>query len=114
MEGIEATSPPNMNADSALLGSERAAMLNEAIELVVEQIIDPLRKRSFAKKLMGTLVTDTKESSSILSKAADDIRNSFHVRQILSTKAIRRERKSVTLNSSFFAQTDVLYRFNIG
>lgn len=79
MEGIEATPSSNMAAEGAIIGSERAAMLTEAIELVVEQIIDPLRKRSFAKKLMGSLVTDTKECTTILSRAADDIRSSFQV-----------------------------------
>ena len=79
MEGIESTPPPGNVSDGDLLGSERAAMLNEAIELVVEQIVDPLRKPAFATKLMGSLVSDTKECTAMLAKAADDIRNSFQV-----------------------------------
>lgn len=114
MEGIEVTSPANMNAEGALLGSERAAMLNEAIELVVEQIIDPLRKRSFAKKLMGTLVTDTKESSTILSKAADDIKNTFHVRPKPCNQDSKARNNQIVLYSSLSAQPNAPYGSSVG
>lgn len=78
MEVIPETAPQTI-ASGALIESERAHKLGEAVGLAVEQIIEPLSLTAFASKLLGSVIPDATISNDIMAQVTEECRSSFKV-----------------------------------
>lgn len=78
MEGI-LEQPPTSTVNSAIMGSERGHMLDEALGLVVSHIMDPLLDPTFGEALLGSLVVNDSDREALLKDIWHGFRESFVV-----------------------------------
>lgn len=82
MEG-EPRSPPQSVASGSIVESARAHMLGEAVGLTVDQVCGPLKDPAFAKRLIGSIISNDMDCTIMLKNMAEDCRSSFQVRAFI-------------------------------